>query len=204
MQLSRLQTKLTQLEKVAKKNRFGNIRIDEKKYLEMIMCPYKGQGKKETGRMEEYLQSRETELEKLDMEEPIFAKIDKGKFSKEIPFTMDLTDFIPVEKLKIDKSELKIEKKKKISKEKELKEIKEKEENRKILLENPELALSVLSERNRRIRLHGYREGEGMDSASRESGKAEKRLSGAKGLFASLGKRDGAARKSVDVRKFLF
>ena len=74
LKISKLTSKMRALEKVALKHRRGDFGMPEKDFLELVFCPYRGQGQKDKSDLREYLNFRQQIEVPLDhLELPMVA-----------------------------------------------------------------------------------------------------------------------------------
>lgn len=104
--LTALQSQLNKLEKIADKNSKGKLGIPESEFLDLIMCPYLGQGKKDTVKYNNYL--KEKARQTLDTKHPnLQVTLDRFKFmdNSEVKKQID-PDLTKRLKMKKDKESL--------------------------------------------------------------------------------------------------
>lgn len=74
LKISKLTSKMRALEKVALKHRRGDFGMPEKDFLELVFCPYQGQGKKDRSELKDFLNFRRSiELPPENLQLPVVA-----------------------------------------------------------------------------------------------------------------------------------
>ena len=147
LNLTKLENQIKKVEKIAKKNRNGNIGISEKKLLKLIMCPYKGNGELEKSQYQDYIKKRRDLVKSLgfDNDPKIATKKDDYEHLEGFEgLSLKFKDHAHPKFLRLDKNVLKVQKQKNMVKLKENVEKEAKKKEDMLVKLNPDLAYSVL------------------------------------------------------------
>ena len=155
LRLTNLQTRIEELQKIADKNHFGNIKIPEKRLLNHVFCDYQGHGKKSKARMHQYMRERKQKMQELGMRDRKFKHLndpetidENGVSTIGVKLALDIDRYMDQDKLKLEKSVMNVEKKKNEKRERENIEKNNKEYEDYLIYHNKDLARSIIRNKN--------------------------------------------------------
>lgn len=131
IELTSLQGQMNRLDKIAYKNTNVKLGMNEKEFYDLIMCPYYGQGKRNTSRLKDFNKTR--------------SEMNLGLKSTDLKVTLDRLKFMDSHEVK-KQLDPDLSKRIKAKEEKENQEQKLAEEEKQLLTNNAGLAKSVLNE----------------------------------------------------------
>jgi hypothetical protein len=147
LRLTNLQTRYEELQKIADKNHFGNIKIPENRLLKLTFCDYRGHGKFKKDRMHQYMRDRKSMNQSLGLRERKFKQLKEEEIIDQngvstigVKLALDIDKYMEQDRLKLENSVMKVEKKKNAKRERENIEKNNKEYEDFLIYHNKDLA----------------------------------------------------------------